>query len=67
VLQNAFDRVCRKWRIESDPTAGKRLAEGVRSWGPHPDMVEPVARLRDDDVDRRCSSDEFLSRLRSLL
>jgi len=45
VLQNAFDRVCRKWRIESDPTAGKRLAEGVRSWGPHPDVVEPLKKM----------------------
>ena len=45
VLQNAFDRVCRKWRIESDPTAGKLLAEGVRSWGPHPDVVAPLKKM----------------------
>src|SRR5690242_14147568 len=25
VLQDAFDRVCRKWGIESDPTAGKQF------------------------------------------
>jgi 2-haloacid dehalogenase len=45
VLQDAFDRVCRKWGIESDPTAGKRLGDGVRSWGPHPDVVEPLKRM----------------------
>ena len=45
VLQDAFDRVCRKWRIESDPTAGKRFADGVRSWGPHPDVVEPLKKM----------------------
>jgi 2-haloacid dehalogenase len=45
VLQNSFDRVCRKWRIQSDPTAGKRLADGVRSWGPHPDVPEPLKKM----------------------
>ena len=45
VLQDAFDRVCRKWGIESDPTAGKRFADGVRSWGPHPDVPEPLKKM----------------------
>jgi 2-haloacid dehalogenase len=45
VLQSAFDRVCRKWGIESDPTAGKRFAEGVRSWGPHPDVPAPLKTM----------------------
>jgi 2-haloacid dehalogenase len=45
VLQDSFDRVCRKWGIQSDPTAGKRFADGVRSWGPHPDVVEPLKKM----------------------
>ena len=45
VLQDAFDRVCRKWGIESDPTAGKRFADGVRSWGPHPDVPAPLKKM----------------------
>ena len=45
VLQDAFDRVCRKWRIQSDPTAGRRLADGVRSWGPHPDVPAPLQKM----------------------
>jgi 2-haloacid dehalogenase len=42
VLQDAFDRVCRKWDLEADPNAGKRLADGVRSWGPHADVPAPL-------------------------
>jgi 2-haloacid dehalogenase len=45
VLQDSFDRVCRKWGIESDPTAGKRFADGVRSWGPHPDVPAPLKTM----------------------
>ena len=45
MLQDAFDRVCRKWGIESDPTAGKRFADGVRSWGPHPDVPAPLKKM----------------------
>lgn len=45
VLQDSFERVCRKWGIEADPSAGKRFAEGVRSWGPHPDVVEPLKKM----------------------
>jgi len=45
VLQDSFDRVCGKWGIRSDPTAGKRFADGVRSWGPHPGVVEPLKKM----------------------
>ena len=45
VLQDAFDRVCRKWGIEADPGAGKRFADGVRSWGPHPDVPAPLKKM----------------------
>jgi len=45
VLQDSFDRVCRKWGIQSNLTAGKRFADGVRSWGPHPGVVEPLKKM----------------------
>lgn len=45
VLQDAYDRVCRKWGIDSDPSAGKRFADGVRSWGPHSDVPAPLKTM----------------------
>ena len=45
VLQDSFDRVCRKWGIRSVPTAGKLFADGVRSWGPHPDVPAPLKTM----------------------
>src|SRR4029079_5870861 len=27
------------------PTAGKRFADGVRSWGPHPDVPGPLKKM----------------------
>ena len=45
VLQDAFERVCRRWGIEADPSAGKRFADGVRSWGPHPDVPAPLKKM----------------------
>jgi 2-haloacid dehalogenase len=45
VLQDSFDRVCRRWGIEPVPGAGKRFADGVRSWGPHPDVPAPLKTM----------------------
>ncbi|WP_234388115.1 MULTISPECIES: hypothetical protein [Streptomyces] len=45
VLQDSFERVCRKWGTKAVPDAGKRFADGVRSWGPHPDVVEPLKKV----------------------
>ncbi|MEU0457121.1 haloacid dehalogenase type II, partial [Streptomyces sp. NPDC006129] len=45
VLQDSFERVCRKWAIKAAPDAGKRLADGVRSWGPHADVPEPLKKM----------------------
>jgi 2-haloacid dehalogenase len=45
VLQDSFERVCRKWGVKAAPDAGKRFADGVRSWGPHPDVVEPLKKM----------------------
>lgn len=45
LLQDAFDRVCRRWGIEADPTAGQQFADGVRSWEPHPDVPAPLKTM----------------------
>jgi 2-haloacid dehalogenase len=45
VLQDAFDRVCRRWGIDSDLNAGVRFGEAVRSWTPHADVPSPLARM----------------------
>ena len=45
VLQDSFERVCRRWNVEADPNAGKRFAEGVRSWGPHADVPAPLKKM----------------------
>lgn len=45
VLQDAFDRTCRKWRIESDPTAGEQFGAAVLSWEAHPDVPAPLAKM----------------------
>jgi 2-haloacid dehalogenase len=45
VLQDSFARVCREWGLEADPGAGKRFAEGVRSWGPHADVPTPLKAM----------------------
>jgi 2-haloacid dehalogenase len=42
VLQDSFGRVCRRWGLDADPNAGKRFADGVRSWGPHADVPAPL-------------------------
>jgi 2-haloacid dehalogenase len=48
VLQDAFERVCRRWNIEAQPDAGTRFADGVRSWGAHPDIPAPLARMAEE-------------------
>jgi 2-haloacid dehalogenase len=45
VLQDAFERVCRRWGIEAQADAGERFAAGVRSWGPHEDVPVPLKEM----------------------
>ena len=45
VLQDSFDRVCRRWGVDAAPDAGKRFADGVRSWGPHADVPAPLSTM----------------------
>ena len=37
--------VCRKWGAKAASDAGKRFADGVRSWGPHADVPEPLKKM----------------------
>ena len=44
-LQDAFEAVCRKGGVKAAPDAGRRFADGVRSWGPHADVPEPLKKM----------------------
>jgi 2-haloacid dehalogenase len=45
VLQDAYDRVCKKWNLELTEDAGKQLGDAVRSWGPHDDVPAPLKTM----------------------
>jgi 2-haloacid dehalogenase len=45
VLANALRRTCRRWGVEYRPEEARRIYEAVPSWGPHPDVPEPLARI----------------------
>jgi 2-haloacid dehalogenase len=45
VIANAVRRTCRRWRIEYRPADSRRIYEAVPTWGPHPDVPEPLSRI----------------------
>ena len=45
VIHNAVQRTCRRWKIEFRARGGRRIYEAVPTWGPHPDVPEPLARI----------------------
>lgn len=45
VVMNAVARTCRRWGLAYDPDEGARFYDAVPSWGPHPDVPEPLARV----------------------
>jgi 2-haloacid dehalogenase len=45
VLHNAVQRTCKRWRIEFRADEARRFYEAVPTWGPHPDVPEPLARI----------------------
>lgn len=45
VLHNAVQRTCRRWGIEFRAEEARRFYEAVPTWGPHPDVPEPLARI----------------------
>ena len=45
VIRNAVRRTCRKWKIEYRDADAVRVYEAVPTWGPHPDVPEPLTRI----------------------
>ena len=45
VLLNAIRRTCKRWDVEYRDDEGRRFYEAVPTWGPHPDVPEPLARV----------------------
>jgi 2-haloacid dehalogenase len=45
VLCNAAERTCRRWSIPYRDNEGMRFYDAVPTWGPHPDVPAPLARV----------------------
>lgn len=45
VLEDAFTRTCRRWKLSVPEGSGKAFGDAVRSWGPHADVPDPLKRL----------------------
>jgi 2-haloacid dehalogenase len=45
VIKTAFERTCRKWNVTYDDAAAQMFYDAVPTWGPHPDVSEPLARV----------------------
>ena len=48
VLHDAYARTCRKWGLDVQTDAGDQLAAAVLTWGPHPDVVEPLQKMAEN-------------------
>ena len=48
VINDALARTAKLWGIEHRESDGKSIYESVPSWGPHPDVQEPLAVLADN-------------------
>jgi 2-haloacid dehalogenase len=45
VVKNALERTCRKHGIPFLEADGQRIYDAVPTWGPHPDVPEPLTRV----------------------
>jgi 2-haloacid dehalogenase len=45
VIKNALERTCRKHGVAYVDEEGQRIYEAVPTWGPHPDVPEPLTRI----------------------
>lgn len=45
VVRNSVQRTCRRWKIEYRDGDTRRIYQAVPTWGPHPDVSEPLARI----------------------
>jgi 2-haloacid dehalogenase len=48
ILQDSFDRVCKRWGIGPTEGAGAQLAETVRGFGAHEDVPAPLKLMGDN-------------------
>ncbi len=45
VIRSALERTCRKHAVAYDDAEGKSFYETIPTWGPHPDVPGPLARI----------------------
>jgi len=45
VVRNAVERTCKRWNVEFREADGEEIYEAVPTWGPHPDVTEPLTRI----------------------
>jgi 2-haloacid dehalogenase len=45
VVRNSIQRTCRRWNIEYRDEDAQRVYAAVPTWGPHPDVAEPLSRI----------------------
>lgn len=48
VIKDSLRRATRKWRIEYREADAQRIVDNVPTWGPHPDVPEPLAVLAEN-------------------
>lgn len=45
VIKNSLERTCKRHGVPFVEAEGQRLYDAVPTWGPHPDVTEPLRRL----------------------
>jgi 2-haloacid dehalogenase len=45
VVRNSVERTCKRWNVEFREADAVEIYEAVPTWGPHPDVSEPLARI----------------------
>lgn len=45
VIRDSWQRTCNRWRIQFKQSDVDLMLDAIPTWGPHPDVVEPLKRL----------------------
>jgi 2-haloacid dehalogenase len=45
IIADALSRACHRWNIDYRDTDAKTIYEAIPTWGPHPDVPQPLAAL----------------------
>jgi 2-haloacid dehalogenase len=48
VIRDALRRTCQKWMVKFDIDEAKRFFDAVPTWGPHPDVPEPLKKVAEE-------------------